>query len=265
MVDKWRKVFQSGKVVIGALHLPPLPGAPLYKGKLLREIATYVVKEAKKLEEGGVNALIIENYGDKPYRKRVGPETVASMTTVALKVSESVNIPIGINVLRNDVLAALSIAKAVNAKFVRSNVQSGVYVTDQGLIEGEAFETQRFKKLIFADNVLVLADVFSKHASPLSSRSIEDEAHDLFFRGLVDAIIVTGPRTGLPPSLDDVKKVKETIQNGKVLVGSGLNLYNAEKLLKECDGAIVGTYFKENGVINIKKVEKLVETVRKLR
>ena len=40
--------------------------------------------------------------------------------------------------LRNDAKSALAIAAAANLDFIRVNVHTGAYLTDQGLIEGEA-------------------------------------------------------------------------------------------------------------------------------
>ena len=56
----------------------------------------------------------------------------------------------GINVLRNDAQAAMGIAAASGASFVRVNVLSGAMLTDQGLIEGQAAELLRLRRQLEA-------------------------------------------------------------------------------------------------------------------
>src|SRR4051812_3812960 len=101
--------------LIGVIHLPPLAGAPragaMSPSEALQQAGLLAVKEAKALAELGFEALIIENFGDVPfYRDRVPPETVASMAIIAAAVRECVNIPVGINILRNDAASAIAVA-----------------------------------------------------------------------------------------------------------------------------------------------------------
>src|SRR5437899_13009271 len=63
-------------------------------------------------------------------------------------------------------------------------------------------------------------------------------------RGLADAIIVTGPRTGSPPSAEDLKALKGLKE---VLIGSGLDHENARILLPLADGAIVASCLRKGG------------------
>jgi hypothetical protein len=75
--------------------------------------------------------------------------TIAAMTSCALAVREACpQLPLGINVLRNDAAAALAIAVAVGASCVRVNVLSGARVTDQGVIEGRAAELLRLRRTL---------------------------------------------------------------------------------------------------------------------
>ncbi|MCC6042249.1 MAG: BtpA/SgcQ family protein, partial [Candidatus Verstraetearchaeota archaeon] len=130
------EVFGVQKAIIGVVHLPPLPGSPRYEGEELEFIAERALRDAKALKEGGVDGVLIENFWDAPYRKkRVSPITVASMTVIAKEVAKEVRIPIGVNVLRNDALAALAIAKAIGGSFIRVNAYVETVVTDQGIVE----------------------------------------------------------------------------------------------------------------------------------
>ncbi|MGB9729429.1 MAG: BtpA/SgcQ family protein [Thermoprotei archaeon] len=260
--------FGIEKPIIGVIHLLPLPGSP--KGQSFDSVLKRAVSEALILEEGGVDGLIIENFGDAPYVKdNASPETIAFMTAIAKEISMSVSLPLGINILRNCVDSAIAVAAATGGKFVRANVWVGVYITDQGVIEGKAHNILRFRKALGADHIKIFADVRVKHAHPIVPISIEDEVKDNIERGLADALIVTGPRTGQPPSSDYVSNVKKVAGEVPVLIGSGLNLNNTKELLTIADGAIVGTFFKVDGIItnpiDIKRVRSLISLVKELR
>lgn len=263
------EVFGVSKAVIGVVHLPPLPGSPSYSGEDLNAIVERALRDAKALEEGGVDGVLIENFWDLPYRKPpVEPSTVACMSVVALEISRSTSLPLGVNVLRNDALASIAIAKAVGGRFIRVNVYAEVAVTDQGVIEPVAHQVQVAKKLYYAGGVKVFADVNVKHASPLATRPLEDVAEEAVSRGLADAVIVTGPKTGEPPRLDDLHRVKARVKESSVIVGSGCTPENAADLLACADAVIVGTYFKEGGMkspVSKVKVERLVSKVREIR
>src|SRR5262249_61780994 len=122
------------KPVIGMLHIPALPGAPLNKLDL-KAITRWVVDDAGVLADGGVDGLLLENFGDIPfYPHQVPPHTVAFMTALGVEVKRQFDLPLGINVLRNDPESALAIAAAIPAEFIRINVHIGARLTDQGVI-----------------------------------------------------------------------------------------------------------------------------------
>ena len=57
-------------------------------------------EEANILEQGGVDGIIVENFGDVPFRTgRLEPETIAGMTVAVERVEEVVKVPVGINML----------------------------------------------------------------------------------------------------------------------------------------------------------------------
>ncbi|OYT34379.1 hypothetical protein B6U96_13150 [Archaeoglobales archaeon ex4484_92] len=243
------------KVVIGVVHLKPLPGSPLHNS--LDDVLNSAIRDAKVLEEGGVDALIIENYGDLPYLKEVGKETVACMTAVALEIRREVGVGLGINVLRNDPIAALAIAKAVKADFIRVNQSIFPSVTPEGHLESTAAELWRYKKNIDCD-AMVFGDIEVKHA--IHFARLEDYILNIE-RSLLDAVVLTGKATGMEVRLSDLKKVRETVKL-PILVGSGVNSENVGEILNYCDGVIVGTYFKKRGVVDADRVRKIVRVAK---
>ncbi len=252
------------------VHLPALPGAPAFDGD--REaIGQRPLEDARRLEAGGVDGLILENFGDAPfYPESVPKHVVAEMTAVATRIADAVDIPMGINVLRNDAEAALSIAAAVGADFVRINVHVGTAATDQGVLEGQAHETLRLRDRLEAD-VAILADVHVKHATPVGERSIEQAALETVERGRADGLVVSGSGTGRETDLADLEAVTRALdEHGletPVLVGSGVSSETITSCFEAgATGVIVGTALKEGGEttnpVSTDRVESLLEAAR---
>ncbi|MFW6176232.1 MAG: BtpA/SgcQ family protein [Thermoplasmatota archaeon] len=257
--------FSCEKPVIGVIHLEPLPGSPCFDS--MKSVLDSALKDAENLMEGGVDGIIIENFGDKPFVKKVSDLTVSSMSVVIDQVSYLSDIPIGINVLRNDWKAALSIVKVLDLDFVRINVYSGIEATPEGLIEGEAGKIQRFRE----NNEIkcfIMADIHVKHGEAVYPKNIEEAAVETAERGLADALIVSGDRTGNEVDSDQLKNVKSRVDI-PVFIGSGINKNNVNILVSNADGAIVGTYFKEDGEIensvSLKRVKDIMGKMDEIR
>jgi membrane complex biogenesis BtpA family protein len=253
------------KLVIGVVHLQPLPGSPRWGGSL-KSLIDFAVADAKSYQRGGVDAIIVENFGDVPFTKAsVGPETIAAMSTAGSAIRAAVNVPIGFNVLRNDARAALALCAACGGSFVRVNVHTGAMLTDQGIIEGDAYETLRYRERV-CPSASIFADVHVKHAVPLGDFQIEDSAQDTLERGLADALIISGTGTGRVADMADVQRVREACPTAKILLGSGITSGNVREFLRYADGVIVGTSLKVGGKlfnpVDPKRVAALVKAAR---
>ena len=237
------------KILIGVVHLRPLPGSPHWAGDFAAAIQS-AVQDARAYENGGAHVLFIENFGDVPFTKfSVGPETVAAMAAAGCAVRQSVKLPVGFNVLRNDSCAGLALCAACGGEFIRVNVHTGAMLTDQGIIEGHAYETLRFRQRI-CPGARIFADVHVKHAVALGNWAIGDSARDAVQRGLADALIVSGVGTGLATDRADLEAVRKTCSTAKILLGSGVTVQNAADYLPLADGFIVGTSLKVDGNVS---------------
>lgn len=251
------------------VHLRPLPGSPRWGGSL-QAVRDAMHADAQALVAGGVTALMIENFGDTPFHRGSVPvETVAHMANLASDLRQRLpEVPLGINVLRNDGCAALAIAHAAGARFIRVNILCGARVTDQGLIQGIAAELLRLRAQLGAEHIAILADVNVKHSAPLAAGvPLEQEVADLIHRGGADALIVTGSGTGTATPLGELKKVKAAAGSAPVLVGSGITAATVSDYLPLADGFIVGTALKldpsriDSGV-DVQKVRDLVMSTK---
>lgn len=244
-IPSYQDLFSNRKPAIACIHLLPLPGAPLFRGDI-QAVYDQAIAETEIFVREGVDALIVENFRDVPfYPERVPNETVAAMSAICREIVRKAKIPVGVNVLRNDADAALSIAAAIGAHFIRVNVHNAAALTDQGLVHGRAYETLRKRDALRAP-VLIFADVAVKHAVPLAPIPLAIETRDLSERSLADAIIVSGTGTGAATDLGDLRTVKENTHL-PVIIGSGTTPSNLRALNAYADGYIVGSYFKHHG------------------
>ena len=219
------------------------------------------VADATAMASGGVDAIIVENLGDAPFvAHTVAPYTVAAMTRVVRAIMD-LNVPIGVNLLRNDAIGALSVAAATDAQFVRVNVHSGVMVSDQGILNGRARETLLERNRLGAD-VTIVADVHVKHAVPLGDGRLEDAAHDTWHRGRAGVLVVTGPGTGMPTATTDVDRVRQAVPEATLWVGSGIQ--PGRPLPEQADGAIVGTWLHRDANLSAPVDEERVAHIRTL-
>jgi membrane complex biogenesis BtpA family protein len=254
------------KVVIGMLHLPALPGAP-QAHLALAKIRKDLLRDANTLAEGGVHGLMMENFGDIPfYPDRAPAYVTAQMTALACVVRNEVQLPLGINVLRNDGLGALAVAAAAGASYIRVNVLCGARVTDQGTIQGIAHDLLRERKSIGALDVRIFADVDVKHSAPLAERPLDDEVDDLVERALADAIVVSGAGTGKATDPAKAQRVKRSAPNTPVFIGSGITAQTIHEFSDSADGFIVGTSLKRDGnaanAVDLRRVKALLRALR---
>lgn len=236
-------------MLAGVIHLPPLPGSPRADAST-SAIAERAAADARILAEAGYDAVIVENFGDAPFfATRVPPITVAAMTVCALAVRAAApKLALGVNVLRNDGEAALAVAAACDAAFVRINVLIGARVTDQGVIEGDAATLLRSRRAIGAEAVKVWADVDVKHSSPLGPpRPVEQELADLVQRACADVVLVTGSGTGKGVDIAQLAAVKAATAQ-PVLVASGATVDSLPSLAAHSNGVIVGTALRAGNV-----------------
>jgi len=259
------KEFFSSKPFIAVIHLDALPGAPLYGGDF-QSVMDKALRDARIAEEGGADAVIVENFGDKPFREKVDSPTIAAMALIVKAIVEELSISVGVNVLRNDAVAALSIATVCGADFIRVNAYTELVASDQGFLRPAAWDVLTQKRLLDS-NVTVFADIRVKHGVSLSARDAVDAARAATYRGLADALIVTGRETGAEADPAVLRKVKAAVDR-PVLVGSGITPSNAQKY-SEADGYIVGTYLHENSEIcrplSLNRVRKMAEAIKKLK
>lgn len=243
------ELFTAERVLVGAVHLPPLPGSPHYAGQPVEEISAYGLEEARTYLGNGFSSVIVENHWDIPFQKpgEHGYETAAAMAVITRRIVEEFGPRVGVSILSNAGECSIAAAHAAGAGWIRVNQWANAYVANEGFIEGQAARTTRYRSNIRANGIKVFADVHVKHGSHaiVADRTLAEQTEDAEFFD-ADVLIATGSRTGDAASADEIQGIRSNTVL-PVIIGSGITESNAAQLLAECDGAIVASSVKDNG------------------
>ena len=268
----FKGIFGTEKPIIGMVHLKPLPGSPGYDpDKGMKFIIKNALEDADRLVNGGIDGIQVENQFDKPFLKaeEIGWETVAAITSVVTNLKAKYGIPMGVNIHLNGVCQALAVAAATECKWIRAFELANAYISNSGIIEAAGPKALRYRSVPHANDIMIFGDFHVKHGSHqiTADRSLEEQAEDVE-AAKADGVIVTGVKTGSPPTSEDIKRIKGSITI-PILIGSGLTIENISEFLPLIDGAIVGSYFKNEGKlsnsIDVLRVKKFMYKVRSLR
>jgi membrane complex biogenesis BtpA family protein len=259
-------VFSTTKPVIGMIHLQATAG---FKGfQSMSEVIKSALEDAQLLENEGVNGLLVENSFNLPFDKVIRPETIAAMAICVHEVAKQVSIPVGVVVIMepNDI-SAMAIAKSAGAKFIRAESFNEAVILPFGIYEGRPAELIQYQKSIDAEDIKIFGDIHIKSGTMLAPRTLKQSAQGAIMSG-ADGVIITGERTGVPPTEEQLQEVKNSV-NIPILIGSGATAENLSMVFQYVDGCIVGTEFKQRGVaspIDPQKVKifmKAAEAARK--
>src|SRR3954454_13547130 len=109
------EVTGAAKPIIGMVHLPALPGTPLFDNSgVMAAIRDWVKRDLDALQTGGIDAVMFCNENDRPYRLDADVASVAAISDVVASMRDQLSVPFGVNVLW-DPRATLAVAKASGA------------------------------------------------------------------------------------------------------------------------------------------------------
>lgn len=259
-------MFAVAKPALAMIQLGPLPGSYRYAGEPLASIIDAMLAEAMILAEAGFDGLQLQNMGDNPSTRRVGPETVAYMTAAAVAVRQAFP-ALSLSILVNwDAEAAIAVADAAGADFVRiEHTFTGVAVTSWGLSEACCYDATRFHRRIGA-NAPIFADVYEPHAVPLGPQPIEIAARQAVSEGGADGLFITG--ANFQQSMTWLENIRRTQPNVPLFLGGGATADNVGAALQFADGVVVATWIKGGDMrnaVNPELARRFMSAVRSAR
>ena len=262
------EMFPAGKPVIGMLHLVALPGDPEFDAAAgLRAVVDRARRELAGLQEGGVDGVLISNEFSLPYLTKTEPITAIAMARVIGELLDEIRIPFGVNVLWDGV-ASIDLAAATGARFVRE-IFTGVYASDFGLWDTNVGAAARHRQRIGAGGVKLFYNIVPESARYLADRDLRAVTASTVFATRPDALCVSGLTAGAPTDTQTLTIVKSAAGATPVFVNTGVRAANVADQLAVADGAIVGTYFKQDGVfenaVDPSRVAELMGAARAFR
>ena len=245
-LKKFNSLFKTHKPIIAMIHLPALPGSPLYNDK---KGLDYILESAEKdlisLQNAGVDAIMFGNENDRPYEFKVNPATTSTMAFVIGSLKNKIKIPFGVNVLW-DPMSTIALAASTGAHFVRE-IFTGTYASDMGIWNPDAGKIMRYRDSLNRKDLLMFYNISAEFAYSLDRRSVAERAKSTVFSSLPDAILISGQITGESINLNDLKQAKELLPDIPILANTGVKIENIEKTLSLADGVIIGSSLKVDG------------------
>lgn len=268
MTNWLQEVFQVSKPVIAMLHLSALPGDPGFDSDGgMSSVVARAARELDALQRGGVDGVLISNEFSLPYLTKTEPITAMAMAKVIGELKGNLKVPFGVNVLW-DGIASIELAAATDASFVRE-IFTGVYASDFGLWDTNVGQAARHRQRVGAGDVKLMFNIVPESATYLANRDIEDVTKTTVFATLPDALCVSGLTAGSSTDSQLLTRVKAAAGDVPVVVNTGMKADNAEEQLSIADAAVVGTFFKKDGVfeneVDESRVRQLMQVVLSLR
>lgn len=265
-MSRFSSIFPTiAKPLIAMAHVPPLPGTPLFdQEKGVQGLIDQVRRDVEILLDGGFDALLFCNEGDRPYQLRAGLEASAVMTRVVTECKPS-DRPFGVDFLW-DAQCALAIAVGSGAAFMRE-VITGSWESDMGPWSPDAATLLRNRRNFGRDDLAIFANVTPEFASSTGSRSPAELARSTVVSSLADVILVSGPMAGSEPDVQTVAEVREALDKTvPVLLNTGARAETIKEFFRFADGCIVGSTLKRDGYtwneVDPERVKRFVDAAR---
>ena len=260
-------VFNVRKPVIAMLHLAALPGDPGYDSAGgIAAVVARAREELDALQSGGVDGVMVSNEFSLPYLTKTEPITAITMARIIGELLPDLSVPYGVNVLW-DGRASIDLAVATGAQFVRE-IFTGVYASDFGLWNTNVGEVPSPGPRRRCGREVVLQHRARVGHLPRRPRPCLDHAnHRLRHAARRDLRV---RRDGwVADGSEALRVVKSAAGEVPVFVNTGVRAENVAAQLEIADGAIVGTYFKAEGVFENRaqrsRVEELMGQARAFR
>lgn len=239
-MNRYDRLFAAGKPIIGMLHL---------KSDSHMDMLTRAKQEIAAYYANGVDAVLVENY--------FGSADDCQEVLDYLKGAYA-NRPYGVNIL-GDWFRSFKLAERYGASFIQIDSVCGHLSPGRDPWFAKELASMRAKS-----HVALLGGVRFKYQPVRSGRTLEEDLRLGMQR--CDAIVVTGEGTGQPTPPEKLYAFRAIVKDFPLVVGAGVTDESIAATMRDADGAIIGSWFKEDhedrGDVVVDHVRELVQKAR---
>lgn len=234
--------------VICMIQTHPLPGSFRNRGEGINEILDSAMAEAKLLYDCGIRNVILQNMGDMPIRQQSAPEAIAYLTVVGRELRrEYPQMELGV-LVNWDGVAALSVADAIGADYVRvEHLYTGAEVTSAGILQAQCCEITALKRKI-GSTIPIYADVWERHGRPICPQPLDEAAWQCVNEAFADGLFLCGKTA--QESIEMAKQVRGRLPSVPLFLGGGATGENVRSLMQVYDAVCVSTWIKNGNMSN---------------
>lgn len=257
----------NSKLVIGLVHLKPMPGTPHYKEGDMQRSIDKAVADVTALAKGGADGCLLQTVDrvypvadDADYARVAG---MAAVTSAVRQVAPP-GFKIGVQIMWNAISASLAVARVCGASYVRCVGLVGVTDSPFGMVNADPLRVLTYRRQIGAEDVGMVAEIEGMHFHWLGGKPLPDIAR-LAVNAGAEAVEITHPDEAT--CIELVRQVKQAQPKLPVILGGHTNHENAARRLANADGAFVGTCLEKvgwGGEIDVDRVCAYVDIVRGL-
>lgn len=258
MKEKIVRVFRTEKPILAMLHL---------NGFTPDRVQEWAKREIERLYVNDVDAILVEDY--------FGTSADVEWTLNYLHDNYGDHV-YGVNLL-SDPDKAFVLAKQYGAAFLQidsvcGHLRQGFNMKghDQSALGAKTCDgdyAERLAELRAEHPVFLLGGVRFKYQPVRSGRSLKEDL--IIGKERCDAVVVTGAGTGIDTGVEKIQQFRDVLDDFPLFVGAGMTAETCRSQLEIADGAIVGSWFKRDGVTEapvdpdrVKDFMKIVKNIR---
>jgi membrane complex biogenesis BtpA family protein len=252
------------KVVIGMVHLLPLPGTPFYQEGTMEQALEKAMADATALYHGGADGCLVQTV-DRVYpaADEADYARVAAMATIVKAVSDATGpeFQVGVQIMVNALKASAAVAKVCGGSFLRCTALVGATLSAAGMVEANAHDFLTYRTRIGAQQIKLIAEVNSMHFRWLGEKPTADIAR-MAARAGAAAVEVAHADEATNARL--VRDIKQAMPHLPVILGGHTTHENVARRLAEADGVFVGSCLKADrwdGRVDVERVRAYVDIV----
>ncbi|MGD8458454.1 MAG: BtpA/SgcQ family protein [Anaerolineales bacterium] len=241
------KKLGKKKLVLGLIHLLPLPGTPLYKEGDFEVTLEKALKDSHALVRGGADGCLVQTVdriypsGDDADYARV---SAMAVITHEVKKTTGDDFFVGTQIMWNCITPSLAVAKVTGAQFTRATALTGTTVSPFGLVNADPHKVGMYRRQIGAQDIAIVAEIHGYHYKGFGGNDLPLPMRArMAMNAGANAVEIMDADEEINNQM--VHDIKAAFPNIPIILGGKTDLENVTRRMKEADGAFVGSVFEK--------------------